>query len=75
MLLLCSKKWLWPRGRASVSLSEGRWFDFPGLHVEVSLGKILNPRPLLMLASMMSMMIGTSHSSHRHQCMNMYELP
>ena len=27
---------------------DGRWFDFSGLHVEVSLGKILNPKLLLM---------------------------
>ena len=36
----------WLRGRASVLLSEGHWFDFPGLHVEVSLGKIMNPKLL-----------------------------
>ena len=36
---------LWLRGRASVLLSKGRWFDSPGLHVRVSLGKILNPKP------------------------------
>ena len=35
---------LWLRGRASsVLLSGGCRFDPPGLHVEVSLGKILNP--------------------------------
>ena len=39
---------MWLRGRASVLLSEGHWFDSPGLHVEVSLGKILNPKLLLM---------------------------
>ena len=33
-----------PRGRASVLLSEGRWFDSFDLHVEVSLGNILNPK-------------------------------
>ena len=33
--------WLWLRDGASVLLSEGRWFNSPGLHVEVSLGKIL----------------------------------
>ena len=32
------------RGRANVLLSEGRWFSSPGLHVEVSLGKILKPK-------------------------------
>ena len=30
------------------SWSEGRCFDSPGLHVEASLGKILNPKLLLM---------------------------
>ena len=38
----------WLRGRASVMLSEGRWFSSPCLHVEVSLGKILNPNLPLM---------------------------
>ena len=36
------------RGRASVLLSEGHWFVSAGLHVKVSLGKILNPKLLLM---------------------------
>ena len=40
--------WLWLRGRASVLLLERRRFDSPGLHVEVPLGKILNPKLLLM---------------------------
>ena len=40
---------LWLRGRASVLLLEDPWFDSPGLHVEVSLGKILNPKLLLMI--------------------------
>ena len=35
---------MWLRGRANVLLSEGRWFDSSGLHVEVPLGKILNPK-------------------------------
>ena len=39
--------WLWLRGRASILLSEGRWLNSPGLHAEVSLGKILNPKLLL----------------------------
>ena len=39
---------LWLRGRASVLISEGCWFDSPGVHVEVSLGKILNSKLLLM---------------------------
>ena len=38
---------LWLRSRASVLLLEGCWFDSPGLHVEVSLGKILNPKLLM----------------------------
>ena len=35
----------WKDVRAAVAqgLSEGCWFDSPGLHVKVSLGKILNP--------------------------------
>ena len=40
--------WLRLRGRVSLLLSEGWWFDSPGLQVEVSLGKILNPKLLLM---------------------------
>ena len=36
------------RGRASVLLSEVLWFDSPGLHVEVFLGKTLNPKLHLM---------------------------
>ena len=36
------------RGRASVSLSEGCWLVSPGLHVNLSMGKILNPKLLLM---------------------------
>ena len=35
------------RGRASVLLLEGCWFDPPGLHVEMSLGKILLKPTLL----------------------------
>ena len=46
-------------GRASVKLSEGCWFKSPDLHVEVSLGKIVNPK-----------LVSSSHGSHRHQCMN-----
>ena len=37
--------------RFSVLLSKGCWFDSPGLHVEVTLGKILNPKLLLMCCS------------------------
>ena len=43
----CSGR-LWLRGRASTLLLEGHWFDSPDLHVKVSLGKILNPKLLLM---------------------------
>ena len=39
---------LWLRGRASVLLSEGCLFDSPGLHAELCLGKILNPKLPLM---------------------------
>ena len=46
---------LWLTGRASVLLSEGCWFDSLGLHVEVSLGKILNPKLLLMCWSALCM--------------------
>ena len=35
-------------GRASILLLEGHGFDSPGLHVKVSLGKVLNPKLLLM---------------------------
>ena len=38
-----SEIYLWLRGRVSVLLLEGHWFNSPGLHVEVPLGKILNP--------------------------------
>ena len=47
-------------GRAVV----GCWLDFPGLHVEVSLGKILNPK------TAPDVLVGTLHGSHGHQCMN-----
>ena len=39
---------LWLRARSSKLLSEGHWFSSPGLHVEVSFCKILNPKLLLM---------------------------
>ena len=51
-------------GRATILLSEGRWFDSPGLHVDVSFGKILNPK------TAHNVQVGTLHGSHRHQCMN-----
>ena len=50
--------------RASVLLSEGRWFDSPGLHAEGSLDKILNPK------TAPDVLVGTLHVNHRHQCMN-----
>ena len=34
-----TKLWLWLRSSANVLLLKGRWFDFPGLNVKVSLGK------------------------------------
>ena len=46
---LCGRLWL--SGTASVLLSEGFCFSSPGLHVKVSLGKILNPELLLMFWS------------------------
>ena len=46
---------LCPRGRASVLLLDGCWFDSPGLHVKVSLFKILNPKLLLMCWSALCM--------------------
>ena len=53
---------LWISGRASVLLAEDRWFDFPGLHFEVSLGRILKPKVLLL--------VGTLHGSHTiRECM------
>ena len=58
---------LWLGGRASVLLSEGHWFDSPGLHVEVSLGKILNHK------TPPDVLVGALHGSHHHQvyeCIN-----
>ena len=40
--------WRWPMFKASVLSTKACWFDSPGLHVEVSLGKILIPKLLLM---------------------------
>ena len=48
---------LWLRGRASISVLEGRWFDSLGLHVDVSLDKVLSPKLLLMC------WVGTLHGS------------
>ena len=53
---------LWLKGRASVLLSEGRWFDSPGLHVKVSLGEILKPQ------TAPDVLVGTLHSSV-YECM------
>ena len=50
--------WLWLRGRDSVLLLDGRWLDSPGLHVEVSLGKILN------LQTAPDVLVGTWHGSN-----------
>ena len=55
---------LWLRDRASVLLSEGCLFESPGLLVEVSLGKILNPK------TAPDVLVSNLHSSHRHYCMN-----
>ena len=35
---------LWFKCSVDISLPEGCWFDYPGLHVEVSLGKLLNTK-------------------------------
>ena len=40
------------------------WFDFPRLHVEVSLGNMLNPK------TAPDVLVGTLHCSHQY----MYEL-
>ena len=45
---------LWLRGRINVLIFDGFWFDPPGLHAEVSLSKILNPKLLLMCWSCMA---------------------
>ena len=50
--------WLWLRGRASVLLLEGRWFNSTGLRVKMSLGKILNPK--LPLMSWLALYMATS---------------
>lgn len=47
---LLDKGRLWLRGRASILFMKGRWFESLALHVELSLGKILNPELLLMCA-------------------------
>ena len=47
------------QGQSQYLVLKGCWFDSPGLHVEVSLDKILNPK-----------LVGTLHGSHHHQCMN-----
>ena len=55
--------WLWLRGTASVSLLEGRWFDYPGLHV---FGQDTEPQ------TAPDVLVDTLHSSHRLQCMYEY---
>ena len=59
---------LWFRIIASILLSEGRRFDSPGMHVEVSLGKMLNSKLFLlcwlapcMEATAISVWITVSH--------------
>ena len=51
--------YLWLRGRASVLLPEDCWFYSPGLHVEVSFIKILNPKPAL------DVLVSSLHGSNR----------
>ena len=46
--LLILLGWLWLSGRTSILLLEVHWSYSPGLHLQVSLGKILNPKLLLM---------------------------
>ena len=58
--------WLSFMSTTSLLLSEGCWFDSPGLHVEESLGKILNPR------TAPDVLVGTLHGGHHHQCMNVW---
>ena len=51
LILYCEemeRRWVWLRIRVSGLLLEGHWFESPGLYVEVSLGKKLNPKLLLM---------------------------
>ena len=50
-LLFCATCWY--------LLLEGCWFDSPGLHVKVSMGKKLNPK-----------LVCTLHGGQHHQCMN-----
>ena len=59
--------------RASVLLSEGHWFDSPSLHVKVALGKIVNPKLLLMnwsaataISVRMSVWTTASHFGQKH---------
>ena len=46
------------------SCGSGRWFNSPGLHVEVSLDKTLNPK------TAPDVPVCTLHGDHRHQCKN-----
>ena len=50
---------LWLRGRASILLSEGGWFDSPGLHVEDT-----EPQTAA------DVLVSTLHGCRHHQCMN-----
>ena len=56
MLAWLSKGFLAAQGRASILLLEDCWFNSPGLHLEISLGKILNPKllPMCWLAPCMA---------------------
>ena len=54
---------LWLRGRASIFLSESRWFRFPWSAYQSVLGQETEPQNAYVL-------VGTLHGSHRHQCMN-----
>lgn len=50
--------------RTNILLSEGCWLDSPGLHVKVSLDKILNPKTAT------DVLVGTLHGIHHYHFMN-----
>ena len=47
-------------------LSEGCWFNFPGLHVTSVFGQDTEP------LTAPDVLDGTLQGSHRHQCMNVF---
>ena len=52
---------LWFRGKASVLLSEGCWFDYP--RCQSVLGQDTEPQTAL------DVLVGILHGSQRHQCL------